>query len=263
MSRLTMAICAASLALPLCAKERKCDYVTYTPHESADGTYYEKDGSPFRFDADGQTHIPIFRRKRAELWGRERTETDKPDCAGWHIVPNAERRVCLEYCGTDTALDVTEYIVYKGERRLVRNYLAGSRVKMQVQEFGEFMLFPADEDAPRLMVKTNGVVRCAILKTHSLCCDRGTWTFGSDSLVPVAKLCSVFASISLGVPSNTKWRTERDAQFAALLCGWKLSDVKERDFAPAEWKTAGFRMTDEERKHCIAENRRIQKEVCR
>ena len=203
----------------------------------------------------------IFRRKRAELWGRERTETDKPDCAGWHVVPNAERRVCLEYCGTDTALDVTEYIDYKGKRRLVRNYLAGSRVKMQVQEFGAYMLFPADEDVPRLMAKTNGVVQCAIVKTHYLCCDRGTWSFGSDSLVPVAELRAVFASISLGRLPNTKWRTERDAQFAAILCGGKITDVKEGDYAPAEWKTAGFRMTDEERKNLIAEYRRIRREV--
>ncbi len=38
--------------------------------------------------------------------------------------------------------------------------------------------------------------------------------------------------------------------------------MKEGDFAPAEWKTAGFRMTDEERKKRIAENRRIREEVC-
>ena len=72
----------------------------------------------------------------------------------------------------------------------------------------------------------------------------------------------MFASISLGRLPDTKWRTERDAQFAAILCGGKLADVKEGDYAPAEWKTAGFRMTDEERKHRIAENRRNRKETC-
>ena len=182
-----------------------------------------------------------FLNRPVQLWGKERNP-EVEYCSGWRHSnfsgSVANQYVCFEFCGTEDALSVSKWAEIKGTNTLVSTLLFGLGEMKDWLPTSAYLIEDSSDwfHWKNERTVTNGVVKCALVRQHELCCDNGRWVFGTKYLVSQ----SDFAK------ARPTWRTKCDAELAAAFCGRPLSSVTAADYAPADWKDRGWKLTDAE-----------------